>query len=100
MKNRACVAIVLLLSTACAEDSQSWLPPLQSRAAVDFDCQPDRVSARGIAVDTVIASGCGKRAIYVQMCTGRHQEYCKWLLNSAIRRADGKPIENRAPSEP
>jgi len=86
MKNRARVTIGLLALTACEE--ASMLPQLQARAALDLDCQPSRISARDLDDRTVIAGGCGKRAIYVLNCTGKYGNHCTWLLNSPIRAAN------------
>jgi len=86
MKNRARVTIGLLALTACEE--ASMLPQLQARAALDLDCRPSGISARDLDDRTVIAGGCGKRAIYVLSCTGKYSNHCTWLLNSPIRAAD------------
>jgi len=96
MKSRAVLTIGLLLSTAC--EAGSWFPQLQARAAVDFNCQSSEISGRGIANGTVIAGGCGKRAIYVLTCSGRYN--CVWLLNSPIRSADGSTVQDRVQAAP
>jgi len=98
MKNRVALTIALLLSTAC--EGGSWFPQLQARAALDFDCQPSAISARDVANGTVIAGGCGKRAIYVQTCSGRHGDNCVWLLNSPIRSTDNSAAQGRAQFAP
>jgi len=61
------------------------LDQLQSRAAIDLDCQPEAISSRELDSQTRIASGCGKRAVYVETCTGRNHSGCTWLLNSPVR---------------
>ena len=87
MKNRVVLTIGLLLSTAC-EGVGIWIPALQARAALDFDCQSSKISAHEIANRTMIAGGCGRRAIYVQSCSGRYGYNCVWLLDSPIMSVD------------
>ncbi len=96
MNNRVILTIGLLLLTAC--EGELWFPQLQARAALDFDCQPSQISARDIANRTVIAGGCGKRAIFVLSCSGRYN--CMWLLNSPIRSADNSAAHVRVRTAP
>lgn len=88
MKNQVGLAIGFLLSAACTESTSYARLQLQTRAALDFDFQADEISARAVDNGTVIARGCGKRAIYIRTCTDRYDAICVWMLNSPIRSAD------------
>jgi len=71
------------VSTGCG----ATLGQLQTRAALDLDCTPTSITARDIDRGTVVASGCGKQAIYIEHCVGDHHSHCTWMLNSAIKSA-------------
>ena len=79
MKRTWCAIIGLAAVSGCG----ATLERLQSRAALDFNCQPTAISAQEVDNLTRIAAGCGKQAIYVQTCRGKSN--CAWLLNSEIR---------------
>ena len=81
MKRTWGMALALLAASACGATFEQ----LQSRAALDFNCQPTAISARRLDDLTLIAAGCGKQAVYVQTCTGKGESNCTWLLNSEIR---------------
>jgi hypothetical protein len=71
---------LLSLSSGCG----ATLAQLQARAALDMDCKPTSITARDIDSGTVVASGCGKQAIYIEHCVGKHS-HCTWMLNSAVK---------------
>jgi hypothetical protein len=71
------------------------LEQLQTRAALDFNCQPAAISARFVDTQTRLATGCGKRAIYVETCSDRNRAVCAWMLNSEIKPAVAPPQPGR-----
>jgi hypothetical protein len=75
----------MILAWLAASGCGATLEQLQSRAALDLNCQPDAISARRVDNLTLIAAGCGKQAVYVQTCSGKGEGNCTWLLNSEIR---------------
>lgn len=81
MLDRRWVTIGLLATSGCGATFEQ----LQSRAALDLDCQPTAISAREVDRLTRVATGCGKQAIYVQTCVGKAEDSCTWLLNSEIK---------------
>jgi hypothetical protein len=78
---RTATVWVVSLSSGCG----ATLAQLQTRAALDLDCSPASITARNIDTETLVASGCGKQAIYIEHCVGNHHSHCTWMLNSTIK---------------
>ena len=58
------------------------LPQLRSRASVDLACTPESLQLKELDQATQVVTGCGKRAVYVELFNdGR---YPTWLLNSSV----------------
>ncbi len=56
---------------------------LRARASLDLSCAPDSIRVNALDTGTQVASGCGKRAIYVELFNnGRHPT---WMLNSDVQ---------------
>jgi hypothetical protein len=55
---------------------------LRARASVDLDCAPEQLRLDAIDGATQKVTGCGKRAIYVQLFN--NSRYPTWLLNSTV----------------
>jgi hypothetical protein len=83
MGHRSWIATALFAAVGCGATTYQ----LQNRAAVDFNCQSSKITARELDSETRIATGCGKEAVYVQHCNGRGHEGCTWMLNSEIRKS-------------
>jgi len=81
MRIQFLLAITFLTVSSCGASFEQ----LQSRAAFDLDCQPHAITAQMIDYETRIASGCGKKAVYVEHCTGNNHSGCTWMLNSPVR---------------
>jgi hypothetical protein len=79
----ALVAVVGL--TGCG----ATLAQLQKRASVDLTCGPESIRMEEIDSATEVVTGCGKRAIYVQLFN--NNRYPTWLLNSNIEQAEVPP---------
>jgi hypothetical protein len=83
---RGCLMVTLLTAPGCGATFEQ----LQARAALDLECQPTAISGRRVDDRTVVASGCGEQAIYVETCTSNNHSGCTWLLNSTIKPAPGR----------
>jgi len=82
MRNLAMVcAVVSLLGCGAS------LQQLKTRAALDLECEAGAISLQQVDKLTQQASGCGKRAIYVQQYN-QQQVAATWLLNSEIHPAE------------
>jgi len=81
MKLQRLFAITFLTIAGCGASFEQ----LQSRAAFDLECQPQAITAQTIDYETRIASGCGKKAVYVEQCTSNNHSGCTWMLNSPVR---------------
>jgi hypothetical protein len=55
---------------------------LRTRASLDLSCSPEGIQLDAVDPATQIASGCGKRAIYVQLLN--NSRYPTWMLNSNV----------------
>jgi hypothetical protein len=55
---------------------------LRTRAAFDLACAKDSIRTEAIDGATQLATGCGKRAIYVEMFNNSRNP--TWLLNSSV----------------
>jgi hypothetical protein len=89
VKKMAFVAAVAI--TGCA----ATLPQLRNRASLDFSCAPESLQMSDLDGATKIVTGCGKRAVYVQLFNNSRDP--TWLLNSTIE-PSGPPAP--APSAP
>jgi hypothetical protein len=69
----ACAAL-----TGCG----ATLPQLRRRASVDFACNAASLQVEKIDSATEIVTGCGRRAVYVQLFN--NARYPTWLLNSNV----------------
>lgn len=78
---RMTIVGLLSLSSGCG----ATLAQLQTRAALDLDCTPASITARDVDIGTMVASGCGKQAIYIEHCVGNNHSSCTWMLNSEIK---------------
>jgi hypothetical protein len=55
---------------------------LRARASLDLSCGPEGIQMQAIDTGTQVVSGCGKRAVYVELFNnGRHPT---WMLNSSV----------------
>ena len=90
------LAVALAMAPGCGATFEQ----LQTRAALDLDCQSQAISARQIDGSTELASGCGKEAIYVQTCAGKDHTDCTWMLNSAIKPATTSVTSSPTPTGP
>jgi hypothetical protein len=55
---------------------------LRARASLDLSCAPESIRTEALDSGTQVASGCGKRAIYVELFNNaRHPT---WMLNSNV----------------
>ena len=79
----------LMVGVLTAPGCAATFEQLQARAALDLECQPAAISGRRVDDHTMVASGCGKQAIYVETCTGDNHTGCTWLLNSTVKPAPG-----------
>jgi hypothetical protein len=70
------------------------LPQLRTRASVDLSCTPESLQMQPLDGATEIVTGCGKRALYVQLFN--NSRYPTWLLNSNIEPAGVPPSAQSA----
>jgi hypothetical protein len=77
----ASLATIMLIAGCVAT-----LPQLHTRAALDLACAPENLRDEAIDAATRVVTGCGKRAVYVEMFND--SRYPTWLLNSDIRTVD------------
>ncbi len=82
MKSPVWLFLGLLVSAGCGATFEQ----LQTRAALDLNCQPTAISAREVDDRTRMAAGCGKQAIYIETCSDKRVN-CIWMLNSEIKPA-------------
>ncbi len=61
------------------------LTQLRTRASLDLACAPDSIRLDEMDGATQVVTGCGKRAVYVQLFN--NSRYPTWLLNSAVEPA-------------
>ena len=76
---KAAIGAVVMLFMGCGASLQQ----LKTRAALDFDCEAETILLKSVDQATEVASGCGKRAIYVQQFN--NNRYSTWLLNSEVK---------------
>jgi hypothetical protein len=69
---------MVLAFTGCG----ATLHQLRNRASVDLSCTPESIEVDAMDSATQVVTGCGKRAVYVQLFN--NSRYPTWLLNSAI----------------
>jgi hypothetical protein len=62
---------------------------LRTRAAFDLACAPGAIRTEAIDGATQLATGCGKRAIYVEMFNNSRNP--TWLLNSSVESVSVPP---------
>ncbi len=75
------LALPALFALGCGATEEQ----LRARAAFDFECSEGSVRIVEIDSRTRGASGCGKRATYVQECDGPKNNMmteCTWVQNS------------------
>jgi hypothetical protein len=77
----------LMTASLMAPGCGATFEQLQTRAALDLECQPAAISAQSVDAQTRVASGCGKQAIYVESCSGNNHSDCTWILNSTVKPA-------------
>jgi hypothetical protein len=70
--------VAALALTGCG----ATLPQLRTRASVDLSCTPESLQLQALDGATEVVTGCGKRALYVQLFN--NNRYPTWLLNSSI----------------
>jgi hypothetical protein len=87
--SRMTTLAVAVAITGCG----ATLPQLRTRASVDLSCTPESIQLKPLDGATEIATGCGKRALYVQLFN--NSRYPTWLLNSNIEPA-GVPLGARS----
>jgi hypothetical protein len=90
MKNqRSFLALLVIFGAALLLNGcGATVPQLQTRAAFDFDCQPDTISVRALDPGTRVAAGCGKQAVYVE--NFNNSRHATWLLNSEVKPQSGR----------
>jgi hypothetical protein len=75
-------ASLSLLVTACGATQDQ----LRARAAFDFKCPASQIQLTEIDSRTTGVDACGKRATYVESCSGPKGAMtteCTWVLNSS-----------------
>lgn len=77
----------LVITVAAVAGCGATLEQLQRRAAIDLDCPSEAISSNEVDSQTRIATGCGRRAVYVETCSNKNRTACTWMLNSPVRPA-------------
>ena len=65
------------------------LPQLRTRASFDLSCTPGSLQLQPLDDATEVVTGCGKRALYVQLFN--NNRHPTWLLNSNVQPASDTP---------
>jgi hypothetical protein len=89
VKKMAFVAAVAI--TGCG----ATLPQLRNRASLELSCAPESLNVSDLDGATKIVTGCGKRAVYVQLFN--NSRYPTWLLNSSIEPSGAPSAVSSAP---
>jgi hypothetical protein len=89
--------IFLALASACATapPPKSGPGPLTRRAMFDLNCAASELMATKIDDKTIGVRGCGKRAVYVELCQPNirrpyEDDECRWLRQGEVQE-DGPP---------
>jgi hypothetical protein len=64
---------------------------LTQRASFDLNCPESQINVVDLGGKTKGVTGCGKKATYVETCTGQKGEFattCSWVLNSTADLSD------------
>jgi len=71
------VAVLAVLATSgCGPTMEQMHDKLRTRAAFDLDCEEDQISVTDLDQSTTGASGCGRRASYLGVCSAFA---CTWI---------------------
>jgi hypothetical protein len=71
------VALFSVLATAaCGPTMEQMHDKLRTRAAFDLDCAEDQITVTDLDQSTSGASGCGRRASYLGLCSAFA---CTWI---------------------
>jgi hypothetical protein len=76
--SRITALVAAMAFTGCG----ATLPQLRTRASLDLSCTPESLQLQPLDGATEIVTGCGKRALYVQLFN--NSRYPTWLLNSNV----------------
>ena len=91
MHNRFRMTIAAaIVAAASLTGCGATLTQLRTRAAVDLACAPEGIRTDAIDGATEMATGCGRRAIYVQLFN--NSRYPTWLLNSSVQPVGGSAL--------
>jgi hypothetical protein len=87
--------ILLALACATAPPPKPGPGPLTKRASFDLKCPAEELMATKIDDKTLGVRGCGKRTVYVEVCTPdirnlMRDDECRWLRQGEIQE-DGPP---------
>jgi hypothetical protein len=86
--------VTMLAAVAAITGCGATLPQLRTRASVDLSCTPESLQLQPLDGATEIVTGCGKRAVYVQLFNDSRGS--TWLLNSNIEPAGFPPATQSA----
>jgi hypothetical protein len=91
--NRASWAGLLLLCVAACESPTAKfakrVDELERQASFDLNCPREQIQWTTLGERTRGATGCGRQASYVWVCTRPRDMYddgCQWIMNSAASR--------------
>jgi hypothetical protein len=74
--------VALLAAAFGMSGCGATIPQLRTRASVDMSCTAESLHVQPLDDATQIVSGCGKRAVYVELFNNARAP--TWLLNSSI----------------
>ena len=106
MRNLFPTGFVFLVLLACSQSATHQ--QLVVRAASDLGCTQERIESHELDSRTVVASGCGREATYVEDCetctnglTKMNETCdCAWLLNGTVRSRASTPLGSSARPAP
>jgi hypothetical protein len=90
------ILVALACACATAPPPKPGPGPLTRRASFDLNCPAAELMATKIDDKTLGVRGCGKRTVYVEVCTPKlhrtleEEEECRWLRQGEIQE-DGPP---------